>query len=241
MPCSLSRNRGRALPLAALLALVAGCLRAPKPPPAPAGDPLTVLRQRAAEVKTLRAQFDVTVHIADDERTATGVLLVRPPDDARMRLVAPFGMTVFDGLRTRGQTYINAPLASGDDPTSLKAMRVGPGDSVLFGAGTGACRADGLRDGKALYWCGAPPTRWVSIDPTTATLTAEGETVDGEPLVTWAYTDYRLVDGQPLPYQIRIEYLRSKVTVDIIVDRYEVNPPLRDDQFQPPRGAAAQG
>jgi hypothetical protein len=201
---------------------------------------LTVLRQRTAAVETLRAEFDVAVTIGDDDRSATGVLVVRPPEDARMRLVAPFGITVFDGLRTGGRTYITAPLASGNDPTSLKALRFGPGDSVLFGVDTGACRADGLRDGKALYWCGTPPTRWVSIDPSTATLSAEGETGDGEPLVTWAYTDYRLVDGQPLPFHIRIEYLRPKVSVDIIVKRYEVNPPLRDDQFQPPPGAAAQ-
>ncbi|MBX3024711.1 hypothetical protein KF840_07360 [bacterium] len=217
-----------------LLALLAGCLRPAKPPPAPPGDPLTALRQRTAALRTLRAAFDVVVHVGADERRATGVLLVRPPDDARMRLVAPFGMTVFDGLRTGGRTYVTAPLASGDDPTSLRAMRFGPGDSVLFGAGAGACRAAEPRDGQTIYWCGAPPTRWVAIDPATATLGAEGETVDGEPLVTWAYSDYRLVDGQPLPFRIRIDYPRANVTVDIAVERYEVNPPLRDDQFVPP-------
>lgn len=235
MPCSPSPRRRRARRVAVLLALLAGCVRPPKPPPAPPGDPLTVLRQRTAALRTLRAAFDVVVHVGGEERGAAGVLIARPPDDARMRLVAPFGMTVFDGLRTGGRTYVTAPLASGDDPASLRAMRFGPGDSVLFGAATGTCRAVGPRDGQAMYWCGTPPTRWVAIDPVTATLSAEGETIDGEPLATWAYADYRLVDGQPLPFQIRIDYPRPKVTVDITVERYEVNPPLRDDQFAPPR------
>jgi hypothetical protein len=235
MPCSRSRERWRAWSAAALLALVLGCLRPPGPPPVPAGrDPLTVLRERAALVKTLRAQFDVVVQVAGDERSASGVLLVRPPEDARMRLVAPFGMTVFDALRTNGRTYLTAPFASGTDAASLEAQRFGPGDSLLFGADAGACRADGMRDENIVYWCGTPPTRWVTINPANATLVEEGETDDGEPVVTWTYADYRLIDGVPLPFHITIDYLRPHVTVVIAVDKYEVNPPLRDDQFQPP-------
>jgi hypothetical protein len=85
MPCSRSPERWRAWSAAALLALALGCLPA-GPPPVPAGrDPLTVLRERAALVKTLRAQFDVVVQVAGDERSASGVLVVRLPDEARMR------------------------------------------------------------------------------------------------------------------------------------------------------------
>ena len=113
MPCSRSPERWRAWSAAALLALAVGCARPPGPPPAAGRDPLIVLRERAALVKTLRAQFDVVIQVAGDERSASGVLLVRPPDDARMRLVAPFGMTVFDALRTNGRTYLTAPFTSG--------------------------------------------------------------------------------------------------------------------------------
>ena len=84
-----------------------------------------------------------------------------------------------------------------------------------------------------------PPTRWVSIDPATATVVEEGETDDGEPVVTWTYADYRLIDGVPLPFHITIDYLRPHVAVKIAVDKYEVNPPLRDDQFQPPPGQSS--
>ena len=57
--------------------------------------------------------------------------------------------------------------------------------------------------------------------------------------MTWTYADYRLIDGVPLPFHITIDYLRPHVAVKIAVDKYEVNPPLRDDQFQPPPGQSS--
>ncbi len=234
MRCSRTPERRRAWRVAALMATLAGCARAPAPEPAPPGDALAIVRARAAAVRTLRAQFDVAVHLPSGQHRASGVLLVRPPDDARMRLVAPFGLTVFDALRTGGRTYVNAPLSSDHDEASLAFLHVGPGDSLIFGADAGSCRSAGTRAGGVEYWCGTPPNRWVSIDAATATVRAEGELQDGIPVVTWTYADYRVVDGTPLPFRIGIAYPRLQVTVSITVTRYEVNPALRDDQFAPP-------
>ena len=220
----------------ALVVALSACARVSTlPPPAPPGDPLAVVRQRAATLHAVRAQFDAVARFPGGERRSTGVLIVRPPDDARLRLVAPFGLTVFDGLRTGGRTYVSAPLAAGHEEASMAFMRVGPGDSLLFGAGTAeTCRAGDAHGDRVEYWCGSPPTRWVAIDRATATVSAESELEDGQPLVTRSYGDYRVVDDLPLPYRIRIDYPRQQVTVEITVSRYEVNPPLRDEQFAPP-------
>ena len=236
MRCSRSRERRARRALVLAVALSACARVAPLPPaPAPPGDPLAVIQHRAAALHTLRAQFDAVARFPGGERRSTGVLIVRPPDDARLRLVAPFGLTVFDGLRTGGRTYVNSPLAAGHEDASLAFMRVGPGYSLLFGAAdTTACRASGTQADRVEYWCGTPPTRWVAIDRATATVSAEAELENGQPLVTRSYGDYRVVDDLPLPYRIRIDYPRQQVSVDITVTRYELNPPLRDEQFAPP-------
>lgn len=229
MPCS-RRREGRARALLVLLAL-AGCARVPPLPPAPPGDPLAVARQRVAAVRTLRARFDAVARVPGGERRSAGVLLVRAPGDWRLRLVAPFGLTVLDAVHVAGRTTITAPLGGGGGDTAA-FTRLEPGDSLVFGAGDGwsPCAP---ADANA-YWCGAPPARWVSVDATTATVRAEAALEDGRAAVTRSYGDYRLVDGVPLPFRIRIDYPREQVTVDIAIGRYELNPPLRDDLFQPP-------
>jgi hypothetical protein len=244
MPCSRSRDRRRGA-AAALLFMLAACARpAPAPPPpAPSGDPLAVVRQRAAALRTLRAQFDSVAHFAGGERAASGVLIVRQPGDARLRLVAPFGFTVFDGLRTGGRTYVDAPLAADKEAASLAFMRVGPAESVLFGAGADdpCLPADDAPSPTAAYWCGAPPTRWLVVDRATATLLSETELANGTPVATRSYGDYRDVAGTPLPYRIRIEYPQKQASVDITVTTYELNPALRDDQFAPPKPSSQAG
>lgn len=219
----------------ALLVALAACARvAPPLPPPPPGDPLAVARERVAAVRTLRAQFDAVARFPGGERRSTGVLLVRVPDDWRLRLVAPFGLTVLDALHAGGRTAVTAPLggAAGD---AAAFTRLGPGDTLVFGAAAAwsPCRPPAA-DAPDAYWCGAPPTRWVEVDPTTATIRAEGVVDAGQPLVTRTYADYRDVDGIPLPYRIRVDYPAERVTVEIAVERYELNPALRDDQFHLP-------
>lgn len=241
MPCSPPREWRRRAGALALLVAMSACARvAPAPPPPVAGgDPLAVLRRHAAAIRTLRAQFDAAARFPGGERASSGVLIVRPPDDARLRLVAPFGLTVFDGLRTGGRTYVSSPLAGGREPSSALFMRVGPADSILFGgAALAACRAaTAPQPTTAAYWCGDPATRWLIIDRPTGTLLSETELENAAPSVVRSYGDYRAVDGVPLPYRIRVDYPPQHVSVDIIISRYELNPPLRDDQFAPPRVA----
>ena len=233
-------TRGTRWCATALLVALAACARLPPPLPAPPGDPLAVARQRVAAVRTLRAQFDAVARFPGGERRSTGVLLVRAPGDWRLRLVGPFGLTVLDAVRAAGRTTVTAPLGDGGrDGTAF--TRLGPGDSLVFGADGGwpPCRPAAAPDGGGEYWCGSPPTRWVSVDPATATVRAEAALEDGRPVVTRSYGDYRLVDGVPLPFRIRIEYPVEQVTVEIAISRYELNPPLRDEQFQPPAAEAS--
>jgi hypothetical protein len=74
----------------------------------------------------------------------------------------------------------------------------------------------------------------VSVDAATATIRAEAALEDGRAVVSRSFGDYRLVDGVPLPYRIRIDYPAEQVTVEIVIGRYELNPPLRDEHFQTP-------
>jgi len=225
---------------------VLGCTPA-KLPMAPGGDALSTVEARALQVRTLRAQFDSVARWPGGERRAAGVLLVRTPDEWRLRLVAPFGITVLDALHTHGSSFVTTPLAAAnariDDPAALAAFsHMGPGDSLVFGTprGAAACVAGQPRDGLLQYWCGGePPSRWLSIDPATATVRAEAELANGRAVVSRRYDDYRVVDGVPLPFRIVIDYPQQEVTVDIAVSRYELNPPLGDDLFAPPPGARA--
>ncbi|MFN8641023.1 MAG: hypothetical protein U0802_04950 [Candidatus Binatia bacterium] len=206
-------------------------------PPAPPGDLLAAARQRVAAVRTLRAQFAAVARYPGGERHSDGVLLVRAPDDWRLRLVAPFGLTVLDAVHVDGRTTVTAPLGEGDRGAPA-FTRLGPGDTLAFGS-AGAWSPCHPAATAGDYWCGSPPTRWVSVDPASATIAAEGVLADGRTVVTRRYADYRTVDGVPLPFRIRIDYPLEPVFVDITVGRYELNPPLRDAQFQPPAGAAS--
>lgn len=222
--------------------VLSGCARIALPS-APPGDPLAAVAARAAAVHSLRAQFDSVARWPGGERSAGGVLLVRAPDEWRLRLVAPFGLTVLDALHTGGSSFVTSPLAGADDPSALAAFaHLGPGDSLVFGAARdlATCRAGQRRDGRQQYWCGGePPSRWLAIDPATATVAAEAELANGRAVVSRSYGDYRDVGGVPLPFRIRIDYPQQQVTVEIRVSRYELNPPLGDDLFAPPPGARA--
>lgn len=225
---------------------VLGCAAATLPQ-AGGGDPLATIEARAMQVRTLRAQFDSLARWPGGERNAAGVLLVRAPDEWRLRLVAPFGITVLDALHTHGSSFVTTPLAAAnariDDPAALAAFsHMGPGDSLVFGTprGAAACVAAPPRDGLLQYWCGGePPSRWLSVDPATATVRAEAELANGRAVVSRRYDDYRMVDGVPLPFRIVIDYPQQEVTVEITVSRYELNPSLGDDLFAPPPGARA--
>ncbi len=233
MPCSPRRD----VPAAALalLLLVAGCARPPAPLPPAAGDPLAVLRARTAAFSSVRARFSAVAHLDGTQRQASGVLLARRPDALRLRLIAPFGITVLDYTRSADGTAVWLPADSaGPAPPDLALFaHLGLDDALP----SDRCHASGQQGALALYTCTLPPhgERLLAVDPETATLRAAHDWFDGQPVLSRTYDDYRLVGTVPLPYRLSLH--AAQATVEVRIDAYELDPPLGADAFRPPPGA----
>jgi outer membrane biogenesis lipoprotein LolB len=230
-----------------LLLLLAACsTTAPPQPhtlPAAPADRLAAVRAREDQVRSLRARFSSVARTSGGERTADGVLLIAKPDRFRLRLMLPFGFTVFDYLNVGEQTWTALPLAdaqardqvgefspfSRDDlgQAFLRGAHAFPGRCEAA-AGSGESVGVSCREGGALR-------RTLLIGP--HGITQETSYEDGVPRLVIHYDDYRTVDGTALPFRIRLEYPQRQQSVDISIDRYEVNPALSDTLFQPPRGS----
>ena len=229
-----------------LLALALAACRAQVPPPfvpylgsLTAEAALATVQAREQSVQTLRAQFAATAVQDQETRHADGVLLLKRPDRVRLRLVSTFGLTVLDYTRVGGRTQLLLPLEDRtiDDPAGATAAS-GPADfgRLLLHLGddpVAPCTAH--NDGKLIVVeCVGPEgalVRRATIDPATATVTEEVAFADGEPQVTMALSDYRVVDGVPLPFHIRLTHPRTGASTEIRVRSYAVNPDLEDRLF----------
>src|SRR5579862_550754 len=94
--------------------LLAACASLVAAPPLDLGtDPaavLAIVRQREDAMHSLRVRFSATVRQGETERRAEGVLLVKKPDRFRLRLLSPFGFTVFDYVMDGSHTRMELPL-----------------------------------------------------------------------------------------------------------------------------------
>ena len=230
---------------AALLLLLAlsGCPRAAQAPaarlPSSPDARLAAVRAREDQVQTLRARFSSVTRVGEEERHTDGVLLVAKPDRFRMRLMLPFGFTVFDYLNVGEQTWMTLPLADAQQRERAGAFapfsRQDLAEAFLRGpyAFPGECTPAPA----------AGDTVWVSCHVAGALRRtyligadgiAEETSYDGDaPRMHIAYTDYRAAGGTTLPFRITLDYPQRQQSVDITIDRYEVNPSLSDDLFAP--------
>ena len=84
----------------------------------------------------------------------------------------------------------------------------------------------------------SPRTLFVSVDSHLVVRTEEVRTVEGQPVeFATEVTDYRTVDGLAYPHRLRSgprDDPDAWQTVEI--DRIDVNPPLDDARFSPPKG-----
>jgi len=236
-----SRRPDRRWAALALLALAACTRPTPPLPTAPAGDPLATLRARMAGMQTLRARFTATAQTQAGERTAAGVLITARPAALRLRLIAPFGLPVLDYVRRAGAAWLWLPDPGADaaaPPGLLLLDRL----AVDEAAPPDACQAFLVRETLTLYRCELPggARRILHIDSQTATLRAAEDLTADTPSLRRDYDDYRLVDGVPLPHRIRLVGA-GPIHLEIVVDRWEVNPALPADAFVPAAGAVRVG
>lgn len=236
---------GEGFPLALPLILALGCA-APRPvaPPMPVTDPAAVfaaVRAREERIVSLRASFSAETQSDGKRRAADGVLLVRKPDRFRLRMMLPFGLTVFDYLSVGDLIWVELPLEGSKaerQPDDLAPFsRDDLGATFLRGkyAFPGTCEPVHAEAGDVVVEC--PPSsramREIHIDPRNSTITEEKSYDAGGPRLVIRYGDYRPVDDVPLPFRISLNYPGRLLSVDITIQRYEVNPELPDDLFQP--------
>jgi outer membrane biogenesis lipoprotein LolB len=225
-----------------VLVLLLGCATAPAPRPTlPAAPAARQAAVRASEdrVRSLRARFSSVVRLPDGERSADGVLLIAKPDRFRLRLMLPLGITVFDYLNVGEQTWTALPLAG--EQARARVDQFAPfsrqdlGQAFLRGAHAfpGDCDAAPATDDQVWVSC-----REAGMLRRTVLIGRHGiieETTydEGVQRLVIRYADYRAVDGMSLPYRIALEYPQRRQSVEITIERYEVNPVLSDTLFQP--------
>jgi outer membrane biogenesis lipoprotein LolB len=234
------RRRGGGACIVALL--LAGCATSAPPPPAVPDAPdarLAAVRAREDEVRTLRARFASVARLPGAERSADGVLLVAKPDRFRLRLMLPFGFTVFDYLNVGARTWTALPLA--DASQRDRAGEFAPfsrddlGQAFLRGphAFPGQCDAAPAPGGRVWVSCreGDELRRTLSIDRDG--IVEETSYAAGMPRLVIRYADYRAAGAASLPFRITLDYPQGTQSVDITIQSYEVNPTLTDALFRP--------
>lgn len=240
------RRRGGAVCIVALL--LAGCTTTapPRPPPPALPDGpdarLAVVRAREEQVHTLRARFVSVARLPDGERSADGVLLIAKPDRFRLRLMLPFGFTVFDYLNVGERTWTALPLA--DASQRDRAGEFAPfsrddlGQAFLRGpyAFPGQCDAAPAPGDRVWVSCreGDELHRTLLIDR--VGIVEETSYEAGAPRLVIRYADYRAVGATALPFRITLDYRQRRQSVDITIQSYELNPTLADALFQPLEG-----
>jgi outer membrane lipoprotein-sorting protein len=245
-PFAPSLPKGRhPLPVALLALTLTACPRAPqRPPKLPAAPEARLAAVRAEEdrIHSLRARFSSVTRLPGDERSADGVLLVAKPDRFRLRLMLPFGLTVFDYLNVGERTWMTLPLA--DPQQRAHAEQFAPfsrddlGQAFLRGAYAfpGDCTAATADDAEVVVRCRVDGALRRSLLIGNEGILEETSYAGDAPRMVIHYADYR----GGLPYHITLEYPQHQQSVDITIERYEVNPTLSDDLFQPAADSAPQ-
>lgn len=232
------------------LACLAACTaRSSAPVPLPYADADALLaRVRADEdrIRSLRARFHSRSLHRGQTRAADGVLLVRKPDRFRLRLMLPFGLTVFDYVGREDGAWISLPLHGdrGALPADLGFFsRENLGAAFLRGAYAfpGTCRAASAAQQEVEVTCrdgrDAQLTRTLRLDARSATIREESSRMNGAPHMIIRYHDYRRVGDLLLPFRIELNDPAREMSVEISIDHYEVNPTLADELFAVPAGA----
>jgi outer membrane biogenesis lipoprotein LolB len=230
------------------VALLAACSRRASVPPAAETErtpeaAYAAVRQQEAAIRTLRARFSATVRRGRQTRAADGVLVVKKPDRFRVRLLSPFGLTVFDytswdahdrmELPLEGKLFRDAEIAE-HAPFSPADMR-----EVFLGSGgddTARCTVQGgaletvvdCRDREGTL------ARLIRIQTATQRIEQQVRLQSGQPELVMDFADYRRVERMELPFKIALTYPDQAVHLEITVRSYEVNPSLPDSLFDAP-------
>src|SRR5262249_46077211 len=111
--CSVIRATNFTVCGAALFWLCACGVRQPAVQPAVPADPAHLwetVRAREERIVSLRARFIAENERNGEQHRVNGVLLVKKPAKFRLRMMLPFGLTVFDYVSWGGRAQLSLPL-----------------------------------------------------------------------------------------------------------------------------------
>jgi outer membrane lipoprotein-sorting protein len=208
---------------------------------------LKVLAERAAAVKSLSAQCNITLtRPAGDSVRLDGAVVMAPPDRLRMR-AWKFNQAIFDLTLTPEGLWVMTP----DDPArrekvlpaGLSAARFGREwallngqffthpDLTLGGNDRWLTVSRTLDDGRKVVCRIDRPTltprRYVMSDP------------QGVVRFELTLSDYHLVNNIPWPQKTRA--VSDEGTIDLRLKEVELNQDLAPSAFKPPRRAEKRG
>jgi len=238
---------GRTLLAASLLAATGCAAHQPSTLPTYPGlddaAALGVLAERAASVKTLSAQCDLTLTRADGQSVQLdGAIAMAPPDRLRLR-AWKFGQAVFDLTLTPEGMWVMAP----DDPNrrekvlpaSLSAAQFGREWAMLNG---GFFLQSDLTTSGDAKWLDVrrrvEDGRTILCRVDRATLTPrhyEMRDTEGVIRLRLALTNYQLVNGTPWPMKLNAR--NGDGRIDIRLKEAGLNQDLPPNAFKPPRRA----
>ncbi len=243
------RSRARRVAQLVLTALIASTGCAPRraaPPPAPLNEPGALLGEvqaREGRIRTLRARFTAVTQTGNAQHRVDGVLLVKKPDRFRMRLMLPFGPTVFDYVSWGERTQVTLPLqrmsGAAPPPAFAPFSQEDLGEAFLRGtyAFPGTCAPTREADAVAVV-CrdqSGGLLRRLDLDPSNATIRDESSFEAGAPRMVLVYGDYRPAADAYLPFHIVMSYPQRDLSVVISISGYDVNTSLADALFEPSR------
>lgn len=229
--------------VASVLALSACAAPRISPPPDAVAAKLTpaaaiaAIREHDAQVQTLRARFTATVRSPSQERRARGVVLVKKPDRLRLQLVSPLGLTVLNYALSGAHARMQLPL---EDKTLVDAEITHSSvfspsafaPAFLHDHAISAAACD-QHEEKAQVECtqeSAGMRRSLVIGLGPAVVLSE-TLVTADATLPLVYSDFRSVDGMLLPFRVTAVDATGATSMQIDIERYEINPPLNDALF----------
>ncbi|MCA9771501.1 MAG: DUF4292 domain-containing protein [Myxococcales bacterium] len=246
----------------ALSLSLAACARVapapPAPPPLPTGDIARAAQARGAEVRTLRALYEVEVTLADGAQGFDAVAAVGEGGALRLEVLGPFGGTrvvavadgrAFAAYETTEKTYFRGAATAANlarvlrvpvDPATLSRALLGRALVIVPLVPPVASRDGPFARLLAADALGRLEHAW--LDPRTARL-LRLEVTDPDGALTLAASFERWSEDEgpsrAVPERLRLEFPSVGARIVLEADELERNPSLDSDLFRLRRPAGA--
>ncbi|MGH7819990.1 MAG: hypothetical protein ACREQ9_09465, partial [Candidatus Binatia bacterium] len=191
--------------------------------------------------RTLRALFRVTLRRDGGAQSSRGALVVARPDRLRLQLFSLGFITVFDYTASADRYCLRRPLEA---EARVGRFPEGDGDALAWDLRPlflrGEIERARVTGGDDDVWTAIVEERTgeriLRISRRDSTIESESFLVEGRAKFRARYSDYRPVDGVPLPFRIEIDDPVHETTIAIDVERYARNDAVESSVFEICRG-----